>query len=89
MPVECREGTVPGQLPWTFTYGKVGSSSVAGDGMLLSASRPTLQPGSNTQTDGGTATTTVVYGVPLTGSSAPNAMGISDVAAWAQTVRAG
>ena len=77
--------TDPGQLPWTFTYGDIGSSSVAGAGMLLSASRPTLQEGSNTVTDGGTAATTLVYGVPLTGSSAPHAMGPTDVAAWGQT----
>jgi RHS repeat-associated protein len=77
--------TDPGQLPWTFTYDKVGSTAVAGDGMLLSASRPTLQQGSNTQTDGGTATTNVVYNVALTGTGAPNAMGISDVAAWGQS----
>jgi len=77
--------TDPGQLPWTFTYGDIGSSSVAGSGMLLSASRPTLQEGSNTVTDGGTAATTLVYGVPLTGSSAPHAMGPTDVAAWGQT----
>lgn len=77
--------TDPGELPWTFAYGKIGSSSVAGDGMLLSASRPTLQSGSNTQTDGGTAATNLVYNVPLSGSAAPNAMGISDVAAWGQT----
>ncbi|MFC1436237.1 RHS repeat-associated core domain-containing protein [Streptacidiphilus sp. N1-3] len=75
----------PGQLPWTFAYGKVGTSSIAGDGMLLSASRPTLTQGSNTQTDGGTATTTVVYNVPLSGSGAPNAMGGADTAAWAQS----
>ncbi|WP_052441831.1 RHS repeat domain-containing protein [Streptacidiphilus anmyonensis] len=77
--------TDPGELPWTFTYGQVGTSAVAGPGMLLSASRPTLVQGSNTQTDGGTAATTVVYNVPLTGSSAPNAMGPTDVAAWNQS----
>ncbi|MHA6757463.1 RHS repeat domain-containing protein [Streptacidiphilus sp. PAMC 29251] len=77
--------TDPGQLPWTFRYGKVGTSAVAGDGMLLSASRPTLTQGSNTATDGGTATTSVVYNVPLTGPGAPNAMGPTDTAAWAQS----
>ncbi|MFC1402814.1 MULTISPECIES: RHS repeat-associated core domain-containing protein [Streptacidiphilus] len=76
--------TDPGQLPWTFAYGKVGTNSTSGDGMLLSASRPTLTPGSNTTTNG-TATTTVVYNVPLSGSSAPNAMSTTDTATWAQT----
>ncbi|WP_308189029.1 RHS repeat-associated core domain-containing protein [Streptacidiphilus sp. ASG 303] len=76
--------TPPGELPWTFTYAKVGSSAVAGEGMLLDASRPTLTPGSATQTNG-TATTSVVYNVPLTGTKAPNQMGIADVAAWGQS----
>jgi RHS repeat-associated protein len=79
--------TDPGQLPWTFTYGKVGTSSVAGDGMLLSASRPTLTQGSNTTTDGGTAATSVVYNVPLNGATGPDGIGMlaTDVAAWGQT----
>ncbi|MEC3996130.1 RHS repeat-associated core domain-containing protein [Actinacidiphila sp. DG2A-62] len=52
--------------------------------MLVSASRATLTPGSATQTNG-TATTSVVYDVPLSGSSAPYAMGGTDVAAWGQS----
>lgn len=76
--------TEPGELPWTFAYGKVGTAPTSGDGMLLSASRPTLQQGSADQTDGGKATTTVVYQVPLSGTSAPYQMGASDVAAWGQ-----
>ncbi|MHB9858368.1 DNRLRE domain-containing protein [Streptomyces sp. YIM S03343] len=76
--------TPPGQLPWTFTYGKAGSNPAAGDGMLLSVSRPTLTPGSASQTNG-TATTSVVYGVPLTGSAAPENLGASAVATWGQS----
>ncbi|MEV7027628.1 RHS repeat domain-containing protein, partial [Kitasatospora sp. NPDC093558] len=76
--------TPPGELPWTMTYGKVGTSSVAGDGMLLSASRPNLQPGSATATDGTNAATTVVYGVPVSGSNAPYQLGSSDVQSWHQ-----
>jgi len=76
--------TPPGQLAWTFTYGQAGNAATAGDGMLLAASRPTLKAGSKSETDG-TATTSVVYDVPLSGSAAPNAMGTSDVAAWGQT----
>ncbi|MDQ0938414.1 DNRLRE domain-containing protein [Streptomyces sp. V1I1] len=76
--------TPPGELPWTFTYGKAGNAATAGDGMLLKVSRPTLTPGSRTVTNG-TATTSVVYDVPLTGTDAPYAMGASDVAAWGQT----
>ncbi|MEV0981796.1 RHS repeat-associated core domain-containing protein [Streptomyces sp. NPDC049915] len=76
--------TPPGELPWTFAYGTAGNAATAGPGMLLSASRPTLVAGSKTQTDGGTATTSVVYDVPLTGSNAPYQVGTNDVAAWGQ-----
>jgi RHS repeat-associated protein len=77
--------TPPGELPWTFTYGTAGNAATAGPGMLLSASRPTLVAGSKTQTDGKTATTSVVYDVPLTGTRAPYPVGATDVAAWGQT----
>ncbi|MGW0137300.1 sugar-binding protein, partial [Streptomyces sp. NPDC003299] len=76
--------TPPGQLPWTFTYGKAGSNPAAGDGMLLKASRATLAPGSASQTNG-TATTTVVYGVPLSGAAAPEDLGAATVAGWGQS----
>ncbi|MFH9943384.1 DNRLRE domain-containing protein [Streptomyces murinus] len=76
--------TPPGELPWTFTYGKAGSNPAAGDGMLLKASRATLTPGSADQTNG-TATTTVVYGVPLSGTTAPENLGASAVASWGQS----
>ncbi|MGW5651541.1 DNRLRE domain-containing protein [Streptomyces humi] len=76
--------TPPGELPWTFTYGQAGSAATAGAGMLLSASRPNLTAGTKSTTDGTTATTSVVYDVPLSGTKAPNAMGTSDVAAWGQ-----
>ncbi|MFG3125592.1 DNRLRE domain-containing protein [Streptomyces sp. NPDC048201] len=77
--------TPPGELPWTFAYGTAGNAATAGPGMLLSASRPTLAPGSQDQTDGGTATTSIVYDVPLTGTGAPCPAGATDVAAWGQT----
>ncbi|MGY0460029.1 DNRLRE domain-containing protein [Kitasatospora sp. cg17-2] len=76
--------TPPGQLPWSFGYGRAGGSAAAGDGMLLSVSRPTLAPGSADRTDG-TATTTVVYGVPVTGPRAPYDLGTPATAAWGQT----
>jgi YD repeat-containing protein len=75
--------TPPGELPWTLAYNTVGNAATAGPGMLISASRPTLTPGSTTQTNG-TAITSVVYSVPPTGSAAPNAMGAADIAAWGQ-----
>ncbi|MER5312420.1 DNRLRE domain-containing protein [Streptomyces sp. NPDC002773] len=76
--------TPSGQLPWTFTYGKAGASSAAGDGMLLKASRPALRQGTLDVVEG-TAATSVVYDVPLTGTTAPYKMGAADVKAWGQT----
>lgn len=73
----------PGELPWTFTYGKAGNAATAGEGMLLKATRPGLQQGT-TGTEAGTAATSVVYDVPLTGTSAPYKMGAADVKAWGQ-----
>ncbi|MGW2961749.1 DNRLRE domain-containing protein [Streptomyces sp. NPDC001220] len=75
--------TPAGELPWTFTYGKAGSALTAGAGMLLKASRPALAQGS-ADTTSGTAITTVVYDVPLSGSSAPYQMDSDTVATWAQ-----
>ncbi|MEV6163758.1 DNRLRE domain-containing protein [Streptomyces sp. NPDC052052] len=78
------ELTTPGQLPWTFTYGKAGNAATAGAGMLLKASRSGLQQGT-ADTVSGTNATSVVYDVPLTGSAAPYKMGAADVKAWGQT----
>ncbi|MFJ3197944.1 DNRLRE domain-containing protein [Streptomyces griseoviridis] len=76
--------TPPGQLPWTFVHGRAGAAAVAGDGMLLKVSRPTLSAGSADQPDGSAAVTSIVYGVPLTGTRAPAAFGAADVRAWGQ-----
>ncbi|MFG2425689.1 DNRLRE domain-containing protein [Streptomyces sp. NPDC048448] len=75
--------TDPGEMPWTFTYDKVGTNGDAGDGMLLSASRPTLKAGSASTTDG-TATTSVVYDVPVSGTAAPNQLDPATTATWNQ-----
>ncbi|SHI05463.1 DNRLRE domain-containing protein [Streptomyces sp. 3214.6] len=75
--------TKPGELPWTFTYGTAGSTLTAGAGMLLKASRPGLAQGSASTTSG-TAATTVVYDVPLSGSTAPYQMDAATVAGWGQ-----
>ncbi|WP_408057055.1 RHS repeat-associated core domain-containing protein [Streptomyces changanensis] len=72
-----------GQLPFTFTYGNAGAGTASVDGMLLKVSRPTLKQGTTGTTEGD-AVTSVVYGVPLTGTKAPHAMGPADVAAWGQ-----
>ncbi|WP_374200181.1 DNRLRE domain-containing protein, partial [Streptomyces sp. AC555_RSS877] len=73
----------PGELPYTFTYGNAGSGTAPGDGMLLKVSRPALKQGT-ADTAEGEAVTSIVYGVPLTGTKAPHAMGASNVAAWGQ-----
>ncbi|MFD4562151.1 DNRLRE domain-containing protein [Streptomyces sp. NPDC058469] len=75
--------TSPGQLPWTFTYGKAGSALTAGAGMLLKATRAALAQRSDSTTSG-TAVTTVVYDVPLSGTTAPHQMDADTVATWAQ-----
>ncbi|MBT2439615.1 DNRLRE domain-containing protein [Streptomyces sp. ISL-36] len=77
------EYTPAGELPWTFTYGKAGSASIASEGMLLKASRSGLAQGSADVPEG-TASISVVYDVPLTGPNAPYAMGAADVQAWGQ-----
>ncbi|MGW0826015.1 DNRLRE domain-containing protein [Streptomyces sp. NPDC002845] len=71
------------ELAWNFDYGRAGSAAGAGEGMLLSASRPALKQGSDTETDG-TAATTVVYDVPLSGGAAPYRMDADTVATWGQ-----
>ncbi|MFD0313342.1 DNRLRE domain-containing protein [Streptomyces flavalbus] len=75
--------TPAGELPWTFTYGKAGNAATAGEGMLLKASRPGLKQGT-ADVEEGTAATSVVYDVPLTGTAAPYQLGASDVRAWGQ-----
>ncbi|WP_406003453.1 DNRLRE domain-containing protein [Streptomyces sp. NBC_00829] len=75
--------TPPGELPWTFTYGKAGNAATAGDGMLLKVSRSGLKQGT-TDVQEGTATTSVVYDVPLTGTAAPYKMSAADVKGWGQ-----
>ncbi|MDN3023482.1 DNRLRE domain-containing protein [Streptomyces sp. S.PB5] len=78
--------TPPGELPWTYSYGQVGSAAPSGPGMLLSVSRPTLKAGSATETDG-TAVTKVVYNVALSGSHAPYDLSATGVATWGQNQR--
>ncbi|MER5844923.1 DNRLRE domain-containing protein [Streptomyces prasinus] len=77
------ELTPPGQLPWVFTYGKAGNAATAGDGMLLKTSRSGLKQGTR-DAEEGTASTSIVYDVPLTSASAPYQMGTADVKVWGQ-----
>ncbi|WP_214325762.1 phospholipase A2 [Nonomuraea sediminis] len=73
----------PGELPWTLTYGKAGNPDIASDGMLLTASRPTLRPGTPSETNG-TATTSVVYDVPISGAGTPYPLDPATAATWGQ-----
>ncbi|MFD0078566.1 DNRLRE domain-containing protein [Streptomyces sp. NPDC127166] len=75
--------TKPGELPWTFTYGTAGSALTSGSGMLLKVSRAALAAGSASTTSG-TAATTVVYDVPVSGTAAPYQMDTATVATWGQ-----
>ncbi|MGW8604505.1 DNRLRE domain-containing protein [Streptomyces sp. NPDC055893] len=75
--------TPAGELPWTFTYGTAGNAATAGAGMLLKSSRSGLKQGSK-DVEESTAVTSLVYDVPLTGTTAPYAMGASGVKAWGQ-----
>ncbi|QEU90131.1 sugar-binding protein [Streptomyces kanamyceticus] len=70
--------------PWTMVYGKAGKPEYAGEGTLKEVRRPTLKPGTRAEVTG-TAQTTLVYGVPLTGGQAPHAMGHADVNTWGQS----
>ncbi|HEX3172819.1 MAG TPA: DNRLRE domain-containing protein [Solirubrobacterales bacterium] len=68
--------TPPGEEPWTFDY----YESYDGEtphGRLRSVQRPSLASPS-------TAQTTIVYGVPLSGSAAPYDMSPGSVARWNQ-----
>ena len=68
--------TPPGQSPWTIEYAALGGE-LSNDGRLRSVSRPSLLPND-------VAKTTVVYGVPISGSGAPYEMNASSVSQWGQ-----
>ncbi|MEV7594317.1 DNRLRE domain-containing protein [Streptomyces sp. NPDC089922] len=74
---------LPGELPWTFTYGTAGNAATAGDGMLLKVSRAALKQGTAATVEG-TSVTSVVYGVPLSGALAPHQMGAAQTKTWGQ-----
>ncbi|MFJ8473220.1 DNRLRE domain-containing protein [Kitasatospora sp. NPDC094011] len=74
-----------GGKPGTFLdYGNVAGSPAAGPGMLTKVTRDTLTPGSADQVNG-TATTTVVYGVPTAGAAAPEDLSAAAGARWGQS----
>jgi RHS repeat-associated protein len=74
---QLRTLTPPGQEPWTFEY-----KSLPGEkpeaGRLSSVKRASLLASPTT------AQTTIAYGVPLSGSSAPNNMSLSEISRWGQ-----
>jgi RHS repeat-associated protein len=67
--------TPPGQQPWQFSYTTVPGDS--GKGRLHRVSRSALSAG--------TATSTLVYGVPRTGVGAPHDLSVAQTARWGQT----
>jgi RHS repeat-associated protein len=72
--------TPPGEAPWTLSYRGLpaaGMFTSDNDGGRLETARRTGPEG--------TAISTVVYRVPLSGTGAPYQMGKSDVLAWGQT----
>jgi RHS repeat-associated protein len=75
---QVRKVTPPGQSPWTIEYAAL-SGELADDGRLRAVSRPSLLPAPND-----VAKTTVVYGVPISGSEAPYDMSAGTVGQWAQ-----
>jgi RHS repeat-associated protein len=65
-----------GEEAWTMTYGEIAGE--LSDGRLMSVSRPSLLASPTT------ATTTLAYNVPISGSGAPYEMGRTSVAQWGQ-----
>lgn len=73
--------TPPGEEAWTFAYATFGSDP--DPGRIKSVSRPTLK----TSPDPTTATVTIVYGVPLSGTGAPYDMSSAQLDRTAQLDR--
>jgi len=69
--------TPPGQEPWTMVYGNI--SGEKADGRLTAVKR------FSNVAEKPTAQTTIAYGVPLSGSSAPYSMSGEAVGKWGQT----
>ncbi|MEV6212374.1 DNRLRE domain-containing protein [Kitasatospora sp. NPDC051914] len=67
-----------------MAYGNIASNPAAGEGMLTKVWTNTLASGTKSTVDG-TATTSIVYGVPVTGSTAPENLSATAGATWGQT----
>jgi RHS repeat-associated protein len=68
--------TPPGQEPWTMQYGSYDEEEA--NGRLISVKRPSLIASPSV------AQTTIAYGVPISGGTAPCEMGAAEVAKWGQ-----
>jgi RHS repeat-associated protein len=68
--------TPPGQEPWTMQYGSYDEEEA--NGRLISVKRPSLVASPSV------AQTTIAYGVPISGGTAPYEMGAAEVAKWGQ-----
>jgi RHS repeat-associated protein len=69
--------TLPGQEPWTLEYSAL-KGELPNAGRLKSVKRVSLVSSPTV------AQTTIAYGVPVSGGTAPYAMGAKEVAAWGQ-----
>jgi RHS repeat-associated protein len=74
---QIRTLTPPGLEPWTFEY-KALAGEKAEAGRLSAIKRASLVSSPTT------AQTTIAYGVPLSGGSAPNQMSLADISKWGQ-----
>jgi RHS repeat-associated protein len=74
---ELRTLTPPGLEPWTFEY-KALTGEKAEAGRLSTVKRASLVASP------ATAQTTIAYGVPLSGGSAPNQMILAEISKWGQ-----
>jgi RHS repeat-associated protein len=69
--------TPPGQEPWTLEYGSWDEEEA--NGRLIAVKRASLVESPKTDQ------TTVAYGVPISGGTAPNEMNGETIAKWGQT----
>jgi RHS repeat-associated protein len=74
--------TPPGEQPWTMQYLAPATTGDKGTGRLSQVQRPSLDP--TTGAVNGTATTSVVYSVPVQGAGAPYDLSAATSAGWDQ-----
>lgn len=74
---KLRKVTPPGQEPWTFEYAPQMDGEQGAVSRLKAVKRSNLV--------GGETKTSIRYGVPISGSGAPNDMSASSIATWGQS----